>query len=236
MMVEEEAYEELRLRHGAASPYLKGVIGEAMAEVQAAIEQMRAEAEAAEKAAQEAVLAADLALIDEIVSRRGPFIKARDFAGAREAVEDIQDRIKSDAGWERFLLEKDRVDRLVMMQESLISTLSTHPPRQAIAGLNDRRISRADATAIYFASVDGGGTVPWTGLSPRVYLSLVQHGIQNGGADEATQAQQYMAVALYCYESQATRFAQKFYTQAVELDASLKDTGLKLMPGLANGE
>lgn len=235
-MVPAQVVEELRTRQAVASPYLKDVIGKEIAAVEAVIEAMRAEAAAVEQAALEAVQAEDTVLIDEAVVGRVAFIKRRDFAGAEAAMAKIQDRIRSDAGWERFLLEKDRVDRLAAMHGALIKALSANPPRQAIADLNDRRIARADRNAVYFASVDGGGNVPWAELSPRIYLKLAQYGIQNGGGDEAQQAEQHLALAIYCYESQATRFAEKFFAQAVALDAGLEETGSKLMPGLAGGE
>ena len=231
-MTPHAAIELLRSLRTSSSPYLHPFVDTELTKAEDRLQEQQAAMEAEAATAQQAAEQTDKEAVAQAIISGHQQLLQRKYSGMVSVIDAIEPSVKTENGKTLVMEQRQRIAALVNMQSFLVRTVHKNPPTQALRGFSGKRISRADAEGIYFASVDGGGSAAWSSLSPKLYLKIFDYCIANASADVTVKGKHLLAMAVYCYENKALRTADRYRNLALQAYPSLAEPASRWMPEL----
>jgi len=200
-----------------------------------AAERAAAEKAAAEKAAaeKEAMIQADLKLIEESRKANGTLIQQHQFKQVVDAIERDVRTLKTGEGKSAGKKTVKAYQKLVELKAALVEGIHEEVKRnvekdfafgwQNIKGVDDNQVTIRDQH------------VPWSAITPKMMMLFVQRYIENGDFSVREKAHYEFAVALYIYDAMggsetARPQVVKYLSEALRGNSSLEELAKVVMP------
>jgi len=227
------AVERLRAFRGDAAPWLRERVDNEIQRFEAMIRAAEEERQTAERAAHEAMVAADMEKVVALRDRcRVELVPSRNFRAALPRVSALMLELQTDEGRAALQALQDTYQRLEDLRQIIMNGVRTDPFLESdlpeLGG--NARTATATGIRVELVGLQGDRTWRWAELDARLLSRLADHYIQRLPAPE--QASGYLSLALLGHESGIEAAARSYAGRARQLDPSIRSEIARLLPDL----
>ena len=189
----------------------------------------------AERKAHQEKVQRDLDKLEEVRTANLPMVGQKDFRKASAALSKAIPELKTNEGQQYLLILRDMYDRMDALKKYLIGKINAAPFRQGGGTELGGDATSANFSGIGVALGQHGVMVkPWEQVSVRLFIQLTSYYLADTTIPEKERAEQWLGLALLCYESGGFKPAAAYADQAAKLDPALKTRIGQLMPDLVS--
>jgi serine/threonine protein kinase len=191
------------------------------------------EQQRAEQLARQQALQADLDRVDAAREGLANLYNAREFRRAAQQLARVQPELTTPEGRDYHQVVCDGFERMEKLKDFLIDNLQANPVGAAAAAETGGSVLGANRQGLRVALGGQGELVrPWNQVSTRLFVWMAGHYLANPAIPAADRAEQFLALALFCYEGGGFDVAAKYAEQAAELSPELKPTVRRFLPDI----
>ncbi|MBI3985288.1 MAG: protein kinase [Lentisphaerae bacterium] len=201
------------------------------------VEVERKQAEAAAQAAEQARVTAVQEELDRVDAARGDggeHIAKREFREAARKLTDGVSNLKTDEARAAFKAAVDCCDSLAELKSFIIKSIREMPYTNGwTVGSHTETIKNADPRAGLVVSLGAESKmeIPWEKVTYDQFVRIAVYYIENRPIADDERADKFLAVALFCYESNKFKPVEQYVEKACRMKEGLKQEVNRLMPG-----
>lgn len=215
-----------------APAFMQGPADHVRQRIAAKEEETRAARQAEEARARRGVVQRDLDVIDAwLTEQTALIVQQKDYRRVANAARDLADRLETDEGRAQLAILREHAERMNELKNLLSRELGNAPYKRPDRELGGEAIG---ATALGLrVTIPNRGvlTRPWDQVSPRLFVTLVRHVLENTSRPDDAKADFYLSLAIASTYFGAYEPAAGFLRQAIAVHPPIESIANRLLPG-----